>query len=113
MPLAMVWLASASRFHSEEAYFAVSLTALCTVAALVFAARYPEKNTRAPGRYDMLLHSHQLMHVGLIAVFVLEWYFMRHMCQEDMRVAAGEDGCKAPHECWAVLAHAPVPAAST
>ena len=100
-PLALVWIASAGR-EREETYFAASMTLLAALAALVFANRFPEKKG-VRGRWDLVASSHQLMHVGLILVFVVEYHYMAHLAGEDnlARLKAGlSKSVYGAHQCW-------------
>ena len=51
------------------------------ISAIVYADCIPEKYAYPPGKYDIIGNSHNIMHLGLMIAYVIEYMFIYHTCK--------------------------------
>ena len=61
-------------------YLALGTTIVLGASALIYKDCIPERF--APGKYDIIGNSHNLMHLGLIIAYVIEYCFLLHLTSE-------------------------------
>lgn len=70
---------------SAASWCAAGTLASLTLSSLIYAGSWPER--LAPGRFDCLGNSHQLMHVGIMAATACEFGFLLDVAQRCVGVA--------------------------
>ena len=64
------------RGGSIALFYAVLVTLILGVSALLYKESIPERF--APGLFDNIGNSHNIMHVGILIAYILEHMFIRH-----------------------------------
>lgn len=70
------------------------IAAVLLVGGELYSRHYPER--LLPGRFDLILNSHQLMHLLAMVAHYLEWQLLRHMALQAGEGPAGTGGVEWP-----------------